>query len=74
MKHLILTVYILQIAEMKQEEAALEKQLDEALEKGEKAEDNETAAEQNKIADSIEADLNDLKQEIQDVKKDAGLE
>jgi len=62
-----------QLPELKKEEAALEKDLDEALEKAENTEDQEEAARQNLIADNIESDLEDLKVEIEQTKEQAGI-
>jgi hypothetical protein len=62
-----------ELPELKKEEAALEKDLDEALEKAENTEDPEEAAKQNLIADDIESDLEDLKVEIEQTKEQAGI-
>ncbi|CAF2849234.1 unnamed protein product [Rotaria sp. Silwood2] len=63
-----------EIPELEKEQSVLEKNLDEALEKAENTEDPEEAAKQNRIADKIEADLEDLKVEIQQTKEKAAIE
>lgn len=52
----------------------LEKNLNDALEKAENADNEQDAKKQNKIADAIEADIEDLEKEINQVKQKAGVE
>ncbi|UJR23600.1 hypothetical protein I4U23_026589 [Adineta vaga] len=61
------------IVELKKEKEVLEKELDKALEKGENAKNNEEAAMQNKIADSIEVDIKDLNKEIKEAEEKADI-
>ncbi|CAF1651187.1 unnamed protein product [Adineta ricciae] len=51
--------------------ATLEEDLDKVLEKGENAENNEDAAKQNRIADNIETDIEDLDTKIAKKKDEA---
>ncbi|UJR06682.1 hypothetical protein I4U23_010968 [Adineta vaga] len=51
-----------------------EKQLDEALAKGKNALDNKEVYEENKKADAVEDDLEDLREEIKQVKEEGGIE
>ncbi|CAF1405508.1 unnamed protein product [Rotaria sordida] len=60
-----------ELPKLEEEKKVLEKQFDEALEKGEKADNDMDAAIQNKIADSLEADLQDLNKEIEETKAKA---
>jgi hypothetical protein len=59
---------------LEKEQSVLEKEIDQALEKAEKTEDQEEAAKQNRIAYNIEDDLEDLKVEIKQTKEQAGIE
>ena len=63
-----------EIPKLEEEKAKLEQDWDEALEIAENTKDPEMAARQNKLADSIEEDMNDLKDEIEKTKKLAGSE
>ncbi|CAF3958085.1 unnamed protein product [Rotaria sordida] len=60
-----------ELPKLEEEKKVLEKQLDEALKKGENADNDTDAAIQNKIADSLEADLQDLNKEIEETKAKA---
>ncbi|CAF1344002.1 unnamed protein product [Rotaria sordida] len=60
-----------ELPKLEEEKKVLEKQFDEALEKGENADNDMDAAIQNKIADSLEADLQDLNKEIEETKAKA---
>ncbi|CAF1473015.1 unnamed protein product [Rotaria sordida] len=60
-----------ELPKLEEEKKVLEKQLDEALKKGENADNDTDAAIQNKIADNLEADLQDLNKEIEETKAKA---
>ncbi|CAF4304829.1 unnamed protein product [Rotaria sordida] len=60
-----------ELPKLEEEKKVLEKQLDEVLKNGENADNDTDAAIQNKIADSLEADLQDLNKEIEETKAKA---